>query len=322
MSIISTVKPALSAAKLTVIKHAPDILVGGGVVAIGVGTVMACKATTRCQDILDEFNASMDEIELCISECEKRGVPEKYTPEMQRQDKVTNYVRTGVSFVKLYAPSVITIGVGIACILGAHGILKKRNAALAFALDGMTKLYNKYRENVINELGHEADDRFRYGLTKVKSASVTDEDGTETIIKDATVIDENMANLNPYHRWFTSDNSNWRKDAGMNRTFLIGQQNFANELLKVQGHLFLNEVLKACGFAPSAIGAQVGWIYDPEDSTRDSFVDFGFMDGNKGLVSVSDDGFYESREYDVPLNFNVDGPILDKVDKYCFMGAM
>lgn len=316
---ISSIKPAITpaagAVKLGLIKHGPDILVGTGVVAIGTGTVMACRATTHSGEIFAQFNAGMEEIDLCIAECGKRGVPEKYTPRMQREDKVKHYVTAFARLAKLYGPSMLMIGAGISCILGAHGIMKKRNAGLALALDGMTQAFERYRNRVTNELGENADQHFYFG-TETVDKLVLDEAGTD-IVENATVADTKMTELNPYRRLFTASNEYWRNDAGMNRMFLIGQQNFANEKLKCQGHLFLNDVLTACGFKPTSIGAQVGWIYDPENPNIDNYIDFRL---NDGMYSGSIADGWNANEKDIWLDFNVDGPIINKIDQFSFIG--
>ena len=319
-----TLKTVAGAIKYQAVKHAPEIFVGTGITGMCVGAVLACKASTNSQSIIDELKAGMAQIEECKKLCAEQN-DDRYTPQLELQDKIHHYTNAGVKFVKLYAPSVSIFTIGIGCILYGTGILKARNLGLAMGLEGMTNLYAKYRSNVINELGKDADNRFRYGLKEVSNVDVREDKSDTTEVKTkkkATAVDTKITTMNPYSRWFSADNANWRKDAGMNRTFLMGQQNYANDKLKVQGHLFLNEVLKACGFKPTAIGAQVGWIYNPEDDTRDNFVDFGFMPTIDGLVSVGDNDFYDSKEYDIHLDFNVDGPILNDIDNHALIGAM
>lgn len=52
------------------------------------------------------------------------------------------------------------------------------------------------------------------------------------------------------------------------------------------------------------MGQQVGWIYHPEDSEGDGYVDFRFNQHGEFLAGY---------EPNVWLDFNVDGPILDKI---------
>lgn len=90
----------------------------------------------------------------------------------------------------------------------------------------------------------------------------------------------------------------------------------ANKRLRTQGHLFLNEVLASLGThggvsLKTPEGQIVGWIYDPNDPTKQNHVDFGmtnYVPGNDALNS-----FIDGYERSVLLHFNCDGVIIDKI---------
>ena len=88
-------------------KISPEILIGVGIVSIGAGTVLACKATLKADAVLDEHANKMFAIEEA-----KEKFPDSYSDKDELQDKVTTYTQTGVGFAKLYWPS---IRVGGAC---------------------------------------------------------------------------------------------------------------------------------------------------------------------------------------------------------------
>lgn len=92
--------------------------------------------------------------------------------------------------------------------------------------------------------------------------------------------------------------------------FLKCQQQYANEKLKAQGHLFLNEVYDMLGIPRSKAGAVVGWIYDRNNPEKysDGYVDFGLYSGTE-----SNRRFVNGQEYNILLDFNVDGVIYDKI---------
>lgn len=95
----------------------------------------------------------------------------------------------------------------------------------------------------------------------------------------------------------------WSKYAYKNKLFLLYQQNYANNLLKLRGYLFLNEVYDMLGMSRTNAGQRVGWVYDPENPVGDNYVDFGiFDDRNVDFVNES--------KTSVLLEFNVDGDIL------------
>ena len=47
-------------------KHSPEILVVAGVVGIVTSTIMACKATTKVSEIVDETKETIDTIHDCV----------------------------------------------------------------------------------------------------------------------------------------------------------------------------------------------------------------------------------------------------------------
>lgn len=117
------------------------------------------------------------------------------------------------------------------------------------------------------------------------------EDGKEVRDSDYSV----------YARWFDAESPAWTKNPGYNLMFIKEQQRYANDMLKVKGHLFLNEVYEMLGMPQTASGQVVGWIYDENDP-----VDFGLMnERNRNFVNGSD------RR--VILDFNVHGNILDRI---------
>jgi hypothetical protein len=110
-------------------KYSPEILMTVGVVGIVTSTVMACKATLKAEDVIEEAEEKIKKIHqareiasAAVAEGEEIGVV-KYTEEDYKKDMTIVYVQTGWNFTKLYAPAV-TIGIaGIACILGSAVII-------------------------------------------------------------------------------------------------------------------------------------------------------------------------------------------------------
>ena len=83
-------------------KHSPEILVVTGVVGTVVSAVMACKATTKVGEILDEAKATIDDIHEMTEIAENNEeYAEKYTAEDSKKDLAIVYVQTGVKLAKL-----------------------------------------------------------------------------------------------------------------------------------------------------------------------------------------------------------------------------
>lgn len=113
-----------------------------------------------------------------------------------------------------------------------------------------------------------------------------------------------MKTLSEYGRIFNLECLNWSTNPEYNLRFLEIQQSHLNDILKCRGHLMLNEAYDALGFPRTAKGAVIGWVYEEDNKIGDNFVDFG-------LEASEVDG------PDIPVDFNVDGYILDRIGGSC-----
>lgn len=285
-------------------KASPEILVVAGIVGVVTSTVMACRATTKAGDIVTSHNDDMDKIHQA-SEMENVD----YTPEDAKKDTVIVYTQTAVKFIKLYGPSVLIGIASIACIVGSHNILRKRNVALAAAYAAVDKGFKEYRGRVVERFGEELDKELRYNIkAKEFEETIVDSKGKEKQVKKTvSVADPN--GYSDYARIFDESCKGWSKDPEYNLLFLKQQQNWANECLQSRGHLFLNEVYDMLGIPRTKAGACVGWIYDEDHPVGDNFVDFGIY--NLSIEKARD--FVNGYERSIVLDFNVDGPILDMI---------
>ena len=288
-------------------KHSPEILVVAGVVGTVTSAVIACKATIKLNDILNESKETIDKIHYAIEHPEK--LSEEYTEEEGKKDLAIVYTQSVLKVTKLYAPSVILGTLSITAILTSNNILRKRNVALAAAYTAVNKSFKEYRGRVVERFGKELDHELRYNIkAKEFEETTTDSKGKEkTVKKTVSVADPNE--YSEYARIFDNGNYGWSKDAESNLIFLKQQQNWANDKLKAKGHLFLNEVYDMLGFKRTKAGQVVGWIYDEEHPTGDNFVDFGIY--NLNIEKARD--FVNGYERSIILDFNVDGPIMDLI---------
>ena len=290
--------------ELKAIKHSPEILAGVGVVGVVASTVMACKATTKLNGILEESKEQLDKIKEVAAD---PSYEEKYTQEDAKSDTTITYVQTGVKVVKLYAPSVILGVSSLGCLLASNNILKKRNAALSAAYMTVDKSFKEYRRRVAERFGDEVEKEIRYNV-KAKEITTVDEEGNE--VKETVKVMEgadNPTTYSDYARFFDESCPAWQNDPEYNLTFLRAQQQYANDLLKAQGRLFLNDVYKMLGIDITKAGQVVGWVYDPDCPVGDNFVDFGIYDMSKERVRA----FVNGYEPNILLDFNVDGNIWD-----------
>lgn len=296
-------------------KHSPEILVVSGTVGVVASGVMACKATTKLSTILEPAKEDIDVIRNAMDDDRINVVQEdgtilnEYKPEDQKKDLAIVYAKTGVELAKLYGPSVILGTLSIAAILTSHRIMSKRNIALAAAYATVDQGFKEYRGRVVERFGEALDKELKYNIkSKEIEEVVTDEKGKEKVTKkNIEVVDSYISS--PYSRFFDDGCLGWTKDPEDNLMFLRCQQDYANEVLKSKGHLYLNEVYDMLGIPRSKAGQIVGWIYDEKHPVGDNYVDFGMYNAH----IETNRNFVNGYERTILLDFNVDGNILDKM---------
>lgn len=282
-------------------KHSPEILIGVGIVGTVASAVMACKATLKVNDILDEAQETIETIHAGVEEQKKTTDGEVYTQEIANQDLAIVYVQTGWKFVKLYGPAVALGAASIGCMVASHTILRKRNLALAAGWKAADTAFKEYRGRVVERFGKEMDRELRYNIkAKEIEERIVDENGNETTVtKTIEVADPNVAH-DIYSVVFCEGNLGWTKNAELNKVFLIQQQNHANDKLRLHGFLSLNEVYDMIGAPRTNYGQLAGWVYTKDSSVGDNYVDFGIFNINDEKAC----DFVNGYERSIILDFN------------------
>lgn len=304
-------------------KHSPEIMIVAGVIGTVTSAVMACKATTKVHEILEETKNEVNQVHSVLENDDLRYEEvkqddgtlvkaEKYTEEDSKKDLAIIYIRSGMKFVKLYGPSVALGVVSLASILASHNIMRKRNVALAAAYTAVDKSFKGYRSRLVERFGEELDKELRYNIkSKEIETIVTDENGEEKVVKEyiQAADDSNPTFYSDYAKCFDNGCAGWTKDAEMNKMFLRRQQDWANDRLKARGYLFLNEVYESLGIPRTKAGQVVGWVYDTKNPKGDNYVDFGIYN----IHNEQARDFVNGYERSIWLDFNVDGNILDLI---------
>ena len=300
--IMSKASGALNKIGFGLKKRSPEILVAVGVVGTVVSAVMACKATTKINTILDETKEQLDKIHEYAG---NPDVAEKYNAEDAKKDTAIVYAQAGVKLAKLYAPAVGLGILSISSILASNNILRKRNMAISAALAAATQDFKDYRNRVIERFGKEVDHQLRYNIKAEEiEETVTDEKGKEKKVKKSIEVAD--PNASGYVKYFTRSNPYWEEDSSYVEMFLRSQQNYANDKLKATGHLTLNDVYDMLGFHDSKAGMVVGWIYDLNHPNGDNYVEFDV----KKVKLPNEQGGYEEA---YAIDFNVDGNIYNEM---------
>lgn len=293
MNLPGVIGNSMSRNALRIQNASPELLLAAGVVGTVASTVLACRSTLKVNSILEERKRDL-KVARAMEDPE-------YSEQDRSRDITLIYVQSTVKMIKLYAPAAILGVVSISTLIASNRILKGRNVALAAAYSALDRGFKEYRARVIDKYGEDEDRYLRYGTQKVQ---ITDpETGKKRTVTRAGPDAESI-----YARFFDEGSSSWNKDPQYNFIFLQAQQNYWNDKLKARGHVFLNEVYDELGLQHSKEGAVVGWVWNPDDPTRDNFIDFGVFNDTKKARD-----FVLGFEGSILLDFNVDGMIYDLI---------
>ena len=284
---------AVAQKSLLVQKASPELLLGAGIVGLVGSTVLACRATLKVDTVMDEAKSKLD--------MAKSLQHEDYSEKDRSRDISLIYFQSGVKTVRLYLPAVIVGGLSIYALTSSHRILTRRNMALTAAYGALERGFNEYRARVVDKYGEDEDRNLRYGTREVE----IEDPKTK---KKKTVTRVGLEDPSIYARFFDPYSSSWNKEPEYNMIFLKCQQNYANDMLRARGHIFLNEVYAMLGIPHSKAGAVVGWILSPKG---DNFVNFGVFDEKNDRAR----DFVNGVEGAILLDFNVDGVIYDKLEE-------
>lgn len=299
--IMKSVNGVTSKVVMKLKKHSPEILVVAGIAGTVVSAVLACKATTKVAEILDETKGTLDTIHEGMETGAING--QEYTTEDGKKDTVVVYAQTGMKLAKLYGPAIILGTLSITSILASNNILRKRNVALGAAYAAIDKSFKEYRGRVIERFGEQVDTELKYGIKakKFEEIEVDPETGKEKKVKKTVMVaDPNIQS--DYAVYFDSKSRNYETNPDYNRMFLKAQQAFANDKLQTRGHLFLNEVLDDLDLPRTPAGQIVGWTKDGPDG----YVNFRIVE----VERETENGRHEPA---LLLDFNVEGNIWEKM---------
>lgn len=283
-------------------KHAPEILIVGGIIGMGVTTVKACKSTIKVNEAIKESNEVLTNVKKVMDgEIE---LTSEYTEEDAKSDRIWAYTNTTKAIVKYYGP-VVAIGAGsIASILAGYNIINKRNAALVAAYTAIDTSFKKYRQRVVEDLGEEADWKYRTGMTEKKvELTETDEEGKEKKVKAKVNTVESEESVD-YIVNFLRDavyipNKNNHQ---MNKWLIEQAETNANVRLQTYKHITLNDVYDMLGVPRRDCGQIVGWTLDGSGDNAVKFI----------IKEIYDE---EYDQYNFLIDFNVDGIMFNKIEK-------
>lgn len=277
---------SLARSLLTAKKNSPHIFFAAGVVGVVGSTALACKATLKLEETVDEIQADFDSLKVAGLGTTK--------------NKTHVYISSGKKLGKLYGPSVLLGAASVAALTGSHVQLARRNAAVTATLAAVTKAFEEYRVRVREEVGEERENELHRNIVDIK-----DENG-----KKIKAVDSSGSS--PYSFVFDRTTSKeWQNNMETNRFYIECQERMANHRLTVRGHVLLNDVLDSLGMERTTPGCVVGWVLDKNGTSPrggDGYISFGAFEGrNFRMINEQDPSFF--------LEFNCDGNVHDLIDK-------
>lgn len=271
-----------------VIDHSPQILLVGGIVAIGVGVYEACNSTLKIDEVLEEHKRQINEVESAFRNDEHDEALEaskeafNYDEKAAARDKAMIYGRTVGRLFKLYYKSIILLVGGVGMIIASHNILNGR-------LTGAIAAYNALRSQVEN--------------SENKPSGIEKEGEIQNLPEDSRDESKLYSSYGFFYRGEHGDNA---YDA-LNRLLLM--QNWCRSKLATSGRLTANEVFDMVDADLTDEGMIVGWkIKHPDEANKLKFLINGHNIADERWRDYSD--MFDHNK-GIWVGLNVDGIVCD-----------
>lgn len=287
MKFVETIRRGIGRAKLTCIRKSPEITLGLGIVT-GVAAVgYTVWATVKAVETYNDTIEKLEQAERVLED------------ETEREDAIEKIkIHRTLEWVKLYAPAVALEAASIMFTVKSHRIMKGRNAALVMSVAAATKELNDYRQRVRDAIGEEQEndifkDASTFTVTNMHEDGTTDEK-----------TDKTYKHGSRYAALFNENSKCYDKDPVYRLSFLKSELLILNNKLRLEGHIFLNEVYRALGLPETVAGQYVGWVLGAPNG--DGIIKF--IDVASGMSIENID---ELEDPVVLIDFNVDGDIVN-----------
>ena len=206
----------VNTSKKFAIDNSPALLTGVGVVGVVTTAVLTGKASIKAADIL-------------------RARADLYEIPATQQDKV-------VLVWKEFIPPVLAGVTTIVCIIGANRIGNSRAAAIAVAMASSEKMYDEYREKVVEKLGERKEAEARAELAQERITRAGDSTLVIEAATDVLCFEEFTG------RYFVSNVEKIRR-----------AENDINHQILNENYASLSDFYKAVGLEPTKYSDEVGW---------------------------------------------------------------
>ena len=302
--IFAGLKTAFNVGRNWAVKHSPELLLTTSIAA-GIGaTVTGCIAMTKMCNINEKHKEALD----ILHENENKESKE------YKKSVTKEYGRYWLDIAKAWAPCVgLTLLSGTAAI-GSFKIVNKRLIAAETAFVGVSKAFEQYRENVIEDQGLEKDEYYaNNGALKKKQELIAKGKYKEKSLPSEVAECPKIAKVDDiFHYYFCEDNVKWScysKYPYYNMRLICQAQTMFDTRLKSDGVVLLDDVYQYLGLdmkalhAERAQGRTYGWTLDcyaEDGQPNDQHVLFGIYEYNDTQHRL----FRNGEINDVILHFN------------------
>lgn len=293
-------------AKLKIKKHDSEILMAAGAVTF-IGTIYtAYRAGSKAEQIVKDHKERLATISEAKELSEKEPETYQYDEDLVKMDIRNAYIKTGVDYIKDFAPVFVLATISFGCVLSAKHLMDKKYVGVVAAYNAVSEAFKAYREKVVEEQGDIMDRHYRYG-TEVDEITVTEVDENGKKVKKKQLVEKKkddtvFINDDTTVVFDESNKKHWSKDRGVILSYLRGMENYATDLLRSRGHLMMNEIYDMIGVPQTNNGCVIGWIKEECDN-----VDFGLDKGDQ------EKRFLDGDIDELILEFNHCGVIWDKI---------
>ena len=241
-------------------KHAPEIMLVVGDIAVGFGVYHACKATRKLDDTLAVAEDRKADLE---------DMKEDLTEHEYKREATKVWFQNAGDLVKLYTPAGLLLIGGLASLNGSAIVLKKRNVALTAAYAVLKESFDEYRNKVrcASDKGMEMDSNYVHGNTLDENADRQERHDAHLPVTYTLLYDASTA-------------KNFSHSDGVNLTILKAKQRYLSQKLRCSesGVLTLNDICRELDLYIESYqdGDSWGVVYNP--AVNGDQINLGFED--------------------------------------------
>ena len=120
VELLTKINNKINRAKIKGKKYSPEILLMLGGAGVITGIVLACVATTKVPELQRKKEDALDDMHARLDSEEETNVEEI------KKETTAIYLRNGVGYAALYAPTIVVTGLSLSCLVASHVKLRKR----------------------------------------------------------------------------------------------------------------------------------------------------------------------------------------------------